>query len=240
MMKYMVKASLAAAMVVTFSFGAFAQAAAAPAAPAAAPAAPAGDKVELKLELPKAMFVGTPKQVNSTHLDPTTGKPRAAFMVPKDVVLLSKGKKATASDSEPVIGDLSMITDGDKEGADGSFIEFGPQTQWAQVDLGAAAEIYAVVVWHYHSQARLYRDFIVQISDDPNFVKDVKTVYNNDDDNSSKLGAGKDYEYIETNEGRLVDAKGVKGRYVRCYSNGNTSNDMNHLIEIEVFGRPAK
>ena len=47
------------------------------------------------------------------------------------------------------------------------------------------------------------------------------------------------YEWIETNEGRLIDAKGVKGRYVRLYSNGNTSNDMNHYIEIEVYGRPA-
>ena len=201
---------------------------------------PTGDKVELKLELPKAMFFGTPKQVNSTHLDPNTGKPRVAFLVAKDAVLLSRGKKATASDNEPVIGDLTMVTDGDKEGADGSFIEFAPGPQWVQVDLGAAAEIYAIVVWHYHSQARLYRDVIVQISSDPTFVKDVKTVYNNDDDNSSRLGVGKDFEYIETNEGRLVDAKGVIGRYVRCYSNGNSSNDMNHMIEIEVFGRPAK
>ena len=29
----------------------------------------------------------------------------------------------------------------------------------------------------------------------------------------------------------------VKGRYVRLYSNGNTSNDTNHYIEVEVYGR---
>ena len=131
-----------------------------------------------------------------------------------------------------------MITDGDKEGVAGSYVEFGPGLQWEQVDLGTSAEIYAIGVWHYHSEGRIYRDVIVQVSDDAAFTKDISTLYNNDDDNSSKLGIGKDYEYVETNAGRLVDGKGVKARYVRCYTNGNTSNDMNHLIEIEVYGRP--
>ena len=40
--------------------------------------------------------------------------------------------------------------------------------------------------------------------------------------------------------GRVVDAKGTKARYVRLWSNGNTSNDMNHYCEVEVFGTPAK
>jgi len=31
----------------------------------------------------------------------------------------------------------------------------------------------------------------------------------------------------------------VKGRYVRLYSNGNTTNKMNHYIEVEVFGKLA-
>jgi len=201
--------------------------------------AAAQDMEPLKLELPKPMFVGTPKNIVSDNLEPTTGKKREPFMAPKGLTNVAKGKKATASDMEPIIGELEMITDGDKEGADGSFIEFGPGKTWVQVDLGADFEMFAILVWHYHSQARVYKDFIVQVSDDPDFVKDVKTVFNNDHDNSYGLGAGKDKEYIETNEGKLVDAKGVKGRYVRVHSNGNTSNDMNHMIEIEVFGRPA-
>ena len=45
--------------------------------------------------------------------------------------------------------------------------------------------------------------------------------------------------YIETYQGKLIDAKGVKGRYVRLYSNGNTTNKMNHYIEVEVWGKPA-
>ena len=40
-------------------------------------------------------------------------------------------------------------------------------------------------------------------------------------------------------EGKLIDAKGVKGRYVRLYSKGNTTNKLNHYIEVEVFGKPA-
>ena len=68
----------------------------------------------------------------------------------------------------------------------------------------------------------------------------MQTVFNNDHDNSSGLGVGKDKEYIEVAEGRLFDSKGVKGRYVRMYSNGNTTNDLNHYVEIEVYGTPAK
>ena len=205
-----------------------------------APKVLAEDMEPLKIELPKPMFVGTPKNIVSANLETPTGKARPPFMAPKGVTNVAKGKPVTASDSEPIIGELEMLTDGDKEGADGSFVEFGPKVQWVQVDLGAPQEIFAVVAWHYHSQARVYHDVVLQLSDDPDFVKDVKTIYNNDHDNSAKLGVGSDKEYIETSEGRLIDCKGAKARYVRLYSNGNTSNDMNHMIEVEVYGRPAK
>jgi len=86
----------------------------------------------------------------------------------------------------------------------------------------------------------VYFDVIVQASSDPEFKKDVTTLYNNDYDNTSGLGVGSDKEYIENNQGRLIDGKGVKARYIRCYSNGNTANDNNHYVEIEVWGRPVK
>ena len=73
---------------------------------------------------------------------------------------------------------------------------------------------------------------VVQVSDDPAFSKDVTTIY----DNSA---TGKDRPYIETYLGKLIDAGGVKGRHVRLYTNGNTSNKMNHYIEVEVYGKPA-
>ena len=199
--------------------------------------APAG-KEELKLKLPKPMFIGTPTNIRSPNLEKVTGKSRPPFYVPQGTVLLSAKKKVTSSDNAPVIGELDMITDGEKSGGDGFFVELGPATQWVQVDLGASRPLYAILVWHYHSQARVYRDVVAQVSDDPAFKTGVTTVFNNDHDNSSKLGAGADKEYIEVAEGRLVDPKGAKGRYVRLYSKGNTTNDLNHYVEVEVYGAP--
>jgi hypothetical protein len=78
---------------------------------------------------------------------------------------------------------------------------------------------------------------IVQVAVDPDFIANVKTVFNNDIDNTSGKGVGKDMGYVETSEGKLIDAKGVQGRYVRLYSRGNTANDLNHYIEVEVYGK---
>ncbi len=191
----------------------------------------AEDKVPLQTDLPKPLFVGTPAQINVPNLEPKLTK-WPEFEVPAGTVNLAKGKKVTASDSEPVVGTLDLVTDGDKEGDEGSWVELGPGKQWVQIDLAKDANIYALVVWHFHNQSRVYRDVVVQVSDDPTFSKDVTTVY----DNSS---AGKDRPYLESFYGKIIDAKGVKGRYVRLYSNGNTTNKLNHYIEVEVFGKPA-
>jgi len=201
-------------------------------------AQPPPGQEELKLKLPKPMFIGTPTNLKSPNLEVVTGKSRGAFYVPKGTVLLSAKKKVTSSDANPVIGDLDMITDGEKSGGDGYFVELGPGVQWVQIDLGASHPVYAILAWHYHSQARIYRDVIVQLSDDPAFKTGVTTVFNNDHDNSSKFGAGKDKEYIEVAEGKLFEAKGAKGRYVRLSSKGNTTNDLNHYVEVEVYGLP--
>ena len=189
----------------------------------------------LKVEVPKPLFAGTPRPISLANLEPANTK-RPDIMVAPDVKLLSKGKKVTSSDYLPVIGELSFITDGDKTGIDGAYVELGPNTQWVQVDLGSSAKIAAVAVWHFHSQARVYHDVVIQISDDAEFKKGVTTIFNTDDDNSSKLGKGSDKSYVETNNGRVLDAKGANGRYVRLYSNGNTSDELNHYCEVEVFG----
>ncbi len=193
----------------------------------------------LKVEYPKPLFAGTPRPVSLANLEPADTK-RPVIMVAPDVTLLSKGKKVTSSDALPVIGELSYITDGDKTGIDGAYVELGPGVQWVQVDLGASAKIAAVAVWHFHSQARVYHDVIIQVSDDAEFKKGVTTIFNNDDDNSAKLGKGKDLAYVEVNYGRVVDAKNTTGRYVRLISNGNTSDELNHYCEIEVFGTARK
>ncbi len=197
-------------------------------------------KEELKLQLPKPMFIGTPRNIKSANLEAVTGKSRGPFYVPKGTALLSHKKPVTASDSQPVIGEIPFVTDGEKSGEDGYFVEFGPGKQWVEIDLQGEYSLSAILVWHYHSQARVYRDVVVQVSGDKDFKTGVTTLFNNDHDNSSGLGAGKDKEYIETNEGKLIDPRGVKARYVRLSTNGNTSNDMNHYVEVEVYGFPAR
>jgi hypothetical protein len=199
----------------------------------------AEDKVPLKTDLPKPLFVGTPVPIKVPNLEPELKGSRPDFLVPAGTVNLAKGKKVTASDSEPVVGTLDLITDGDKEGDEGSWVEFSPGKQWVQIDLEKASELSAVLVWHFHSQKRVYFDVVVQVSNDPTFAKDVTTIFNADSGNELGLGAGTDLPYIETYQGKLIDAKGVKGRYVRLYSKGNTTNKMNHYIEVEVFGKPA-
>lgn len=202
---------------------------------ALASAANAADTMPLKVEMPKPLFAGTPRPISLANLEPANTK-RPDIMVPTGTKLLSKGKPVTSSDNLPVIGELSFITDGDKTGIDGAYVELGPGVQWVQVDLGASAKIAAVAVWHFHSQARVYHDIVIQISDDKEFKKGVTTIFNTDDDNSAKLGKGNDKSYVEVNNGRVVDAKGAVARYVRLYSNGNTSDELNHYCEVEVFG----
>lgn len=210
------------------------------AAAAAQTTSPEQGKEELKLQLPKPMFIGTPRNINSPNLEKVSGKPRGPFYVPVGTKLVSLNKPVTSSDTQPVIGDLAFCTDGEKAGEDGYFVELGPGKQYVQIDLKAPYQINAILVWHYHAQARVYRDVVVQASDDKDFVTGVTTVFNNDHDNSSGLGIGKDKEYIETAEGKLIDPRGVRARYIRLWSSGNTSNDMNHYVEVEVYGTPAK
>lgn len=199
----------------------------------------AEDRIPLKIELPKPLFVGTPRPIKVSNLEPAQAGDPAPLMVPVGTVLLSRNKPVTGSDSLPVIGELSYVTDGDKSGAEGAYVEMGPGLQWVQIDLGAPSRLAAVAVWHFHAQARVYHAVVVQVSSDPEFKKDVVTLFNNDDTNADGLGKGQDYAYIETYKGKVIDAKGAVARYVRLYSNGNTSDDLNHYTEVEVYGQAA-
>jgi len=193
--------------------------------------------VAIELELPKAVFVGTPQDSRVPNLEKPLGKPRPPFLAPAGTTNVALGKPVSSSDEEPIIGDIEMVTDGDKEAADGSYVELGPFQQHVTIDLEAVHEIYAIVFWHYHKQARVYYDVIVQVADDADFITNVRTLFNNDIDNSAGFGVGKDMHYVETAEGKLIDARGVQARYVRLYSNGSTSNELNHYIEVAVYGK---
>ena len=196
--------------------------------------------VAIPLVLPKPMFVGTPQNIKVPNLEKLLGGPRPPFLAPPGVINVASKKPVASTDEEPIIGEIEYITDGDKEAADGSYVELAPMVQNVTIDLGAVHEIWAVVVWHFHKQARVYYDVVAQVADDRDFIVNVQTLFNNDHDNSAGLGIGQDKHYVETAEGKLINAKGVRGRYVRLHSNGNSNNELNHYIEVEVFGKPVK
>ena len=210
------------------------------AAGAQAPAAGGQKLVPIPIVLPQPVFEGTPQNLKVPNLEKPRWKAREPFLAPEGVVNVARRKKVTGSDMEPVFGDLQMITDGDRSGEEGSFVELGLGKQHVLIDLQAPYEIYAVLFWHFHNTPRVYLDVVVQIADDAGFTKNVRTIFNNDHDNTSGFGAGKDMNYVETSEGRLVDAKGAVARYVRLFSSGNNENQLNHYVEVEVFGRPVK
>ena len=199
------------------------------------------EMVRLELKLPKPAFAGTPKNIPpGTTVQKPSGKTRELPLVPKGTANVASKKPVTASDTEPVVGEASQVTDGDKEAADGSYVELGPGLQWVQVDLGSKRDIHAVAVWHFHGDARVYRDVVIQTADDPDFIENVQTLFNNDGDNSAGLGLGKDHEYFEMNEGLVIPVKALASRYVRFYSQGSTADDMNRVTEVEIYATPPK
>lgn len=210
-------------------------------APAGSAAEAAGDLSPLPLELPPAGYLGTPKNIPpDTTAEKPTGKPRPPFLAPKGVKNVALGKPVTSSDPNPITGELKQITDGKKDAYDENVVLLRKRTQWVQVDLQDAYAMHAILIWHEHKMPVVYRDVIVQVSDDPEFKTGVQNLFNNDQDNSSERGVGADREYFEGYEGKLIDAKGVKARYVRCYTKGSTDNALNAYTEIEVYALPAK
>jgi len=207
--------------------------------PAITLSATAEDMAPIAIELPEPFFGGTPLDYWGPNLEEEDFKDREPFLAPAGTAVVSRGKAVTSSFEDPLVGKLSQFTDGDKDYAKSSLIELGAGVQWMQVDLEAEHNIYAVLLWKFHEGKRVYFDLIVQASNDPEFKEGVTTLYNNDHDNSAGMGVGEQMEYLESNKGRLIDAKGVKARYVRVYGQGNTANDKNHFVELEVWGKPA-
>lgn len=196
-----------------------------------------GDLVEIDVNLPAPAFRGTPKVTDEPNVAPP-GKSRGPYLAPRGTVNLALGMPVSASDPVPSSGELDFVTDGDKEATDFGYLELRPGKEWVQIDLGAPATIFGVFIWHNHAEGRVYRDVIVQVSDDPDFLN-ATTVFNNDYNNSSGMGVGPDMGYVEVCEGKLVDCRGAVARYVRCYSKGNHMDNKNHYTEVEVYGRPG-
>lgn len=166
--------------------------------------------------------------------------------VPEWVEIISRNKNVVSSDKWPAIGENAYVTDGEKVLGEEGYVEYEKGLQWIQVDLERLIEIKVIWVWHmfdvWKSGARtIYSDVIVQISDNEMFSSSVKTVFNNDDDNSAGLGRGYDRLYVETCFGKpIILGEAITGRYVRLYSRGSTMNKYNCYVEVEVFGRAVR
>ena len=146
--------------------------------------------------------------------------------------------KPVRANEEPIVGEIEQLNDGLKTSGEFDFIE-GPS--WVQVDLEESASIHAVAIWHYYKNPVIYDDVIVRISDDKDFSKNVTTLFNNDHDNSSKMGKGKDTAYISRWWGELIDArdadrKGKTARYVRLYTGKSVGGKLPRYVEIAVYG----
>jgi hypothetical protein len=194
----------------------------------------------LPLKLPLPTLKGTPDDLpKGANIEPHTDKLRAPFLAPKGATNVALGKKVTASDKSPVTGQLSQITDSEKEALNDQVVEMRKGVQWVQVDLGEVCEMYAIVMWHDHRLLQVFRSVVVQAADDPDFIDNVTTLFNNDTENVAGLGIGTDRQYFESQQGKLVPTKNLKTRYLRFYSKGSNLSAWNCYQEIEVYGKPV-
>jgi hypothetical protein len=201
--------------------------------------------VPLDIKIPRPGFIEWihMRPVPNLQENDGYGKSKEAFLVPIGTKNVALGKPVSSTDDAPIIGNIEQVTDSKKEGTENNFVELVWGLQSVTIDLLDTYEIYAIVFWHNTRHAGpgpVYFDVIVQVSNDHNFIKGVKTLFNNDIDNSAGFGIGKDKHYREICYGKLIDADGTKARYVRLYSNGNNCNEFNHYAEVEVYGKAVK
>ncbi len=172
-------------------------------------------------------------------MEPLSDRPRPPFLAPVGVTNLAWHAKVTASDART--RSLDKITDGAKTDDDADLVQLRSGKQWVQIDLGGIYPIYAVVIWHdLRERCIVVNSVVVQIAEDAAFTRGVKTLFNNDRTNALGLGKGADRPYMETYEGKLIEAKGVKARFFRFYSNGSNVSSFNFYSKIELWGSPGK
>lgn len=140
-----------------------------------------------------------------------------------------------------------MVTDGQKEAFNFDLVKLPEGLQWVQIDLERSYPVYAIVVWHdIHPCLPIVRCVVVQVADDADFTSNVRTLFNNDYENLAGLGRGDDKQYFEDHQGKLIDARGVKARYIRLYSNGSLDTfhgqniPRNGYEEVEVWALEPK
>tara|TARA_R110001592_G_scaffold168786_1_gene405121 strand:+ start:146 stop:2092 length:1947 start_codon:yes stop_codon:yes gene_type:complete len=190
-----------------------------------------------EITYPEPSYGGTPLDYWSPNLE-EEGHGAPVRNVPNEQArIISRGRPVSSSNTKDPYADIGRLSDSKKDYSKENVIVLPPGPQWVQIHLEADYRITAVIVWHYYEDQRVYQDVAVRVSSRPD-GKDGTMLYNNDHDNSLGMGVGTDREYVEKYTGRYIDGKDAVGRYVRCFSNGNTANNNNHYIEVEVWGVP--
>ncbi len=212
------------------------------------PAGPEPRPVIIRPEFPMPLFTTSPLawENRAPRGFLRSHKIPGEVAVPAGVRLLSLNCPVTSSDPDCPLtpaefdfnrdGDLSLVTDGRREGDNGYYVSLREGRQWVQIDLRESKEIHLIWVWHFHKMECYYKDVIICVSNDPEFQTGI-TVFNNDVDGSGGFGKGTDRIWEESSQGCPVPVAGVKGRYVRLYSSGRDIDDTNQYIEVEVYGR---
>jgi len=184
---------------------------------------------------------GYPRGLKPPHLREEVKRP--PLMVPPGMENLALYRPISASDEEPITGDLYQINDDIKKSDPFDYVELGPGLQWVQVDLEARYEIFAVAVWHFYKNPVIYNDVILQASNDEAFQDEVKTLFNNDHDFSSGVDRGHDTAYYTRWWGELVDTRDEDGvplraRFVRIYTGDGMEGERPRFVELAVYGAP--
>ncbi|MFC1498194.1 FMN-binding protein [Verrucomicrobiota bacterium] len=200
--------------------------------------------LDLELDAVTRATPGWPKNLKMPGNFRGTELRRPPVIVQPSTKLLSREKPVTCSMGKtPILGTLDQIVDGDKRSEEENIVELSPGAQWIQIDLEKTKEISLVVIWHHYKNAAIYNDVVVQLSDDPQFKTNVKTIYNNDHDNSSGMGVGQDTSYAARWWGEIADARGkafnkkVRARYVRVYTADGAGDEPPRFVEISVYGK---
>jgi hypothetical protein len=199
--------------------------------------------VEVYLPIPGMGSGGLQKWmglVDPEHFEePSTG-PRTPLQVPLGTTNLGPQCHLTTSALPVGNRELQKLVDNPRGKAKRDFDDFvtlPAGVQWVQLDLAEKTSLYAIVIWrNFQFPMRFYRGVVVQIADDAEFRKNVRTLFNNDYRNLTGLGAGEGREYLESYEGKLIEAHGAIASSVRIYSAGSTESAINEYFAVDVFG----
>jgi mono/diheme cytochrome c family protein len=196
----------------------------------------------------QAVFAALDREDRPYHADPAVREAYAA--ADRRRTSLEKRKKeleaAVAEKAGPRLAEIDQeikkvpeLKDGnptDRFGYHSAISSTADAVKWLQLDFGRETDLAEIAIHPCHDDFNKigagfgfpvrYR---VEVANDPAFTAGVTVIA----DHSSADVANPGIE-------PQVIAAAAKGRYVRLYSHGNTANSLNHYIEVEVWGTPAK